>query len=217
MIHGRENQAGADSAASEIRALGRDAAVQLADLAESEQQDRLADQAWQWRGGVDIWINNCGVDTLTGPRASWSFEEKLAALWAVDVAATIRLSRRIGAKMKARGRGVIVNMGWDQADARMAGDSGEMFAAIKGAVMAFTRSLAKSLAPEVRVNCLAPGWIKTKWGDQASEFWQQRAKSESLLQRWGTTDDVARAARFLVSPDAEFITGQILAVDGGLW
>ena len=80
----------------------------------------------------------------------------------------------------APGSCCIINMGWDQAQGGMAGDSGEMFAAIKGAVMAFSMSLAKSLAPQVRVNCLAPGWIKTRWGDQASEYWQQRAVRESL-------------------------------------
>jgi 3-oxoacyl-[acyl-carrier protein] reductase len=75
--------------------------------------------------------------------------------------------------------------------------------------------LAKSLAPQVRVNCLAPGWIKTAWGEQASAYWQERARQESLLQRWGTPEDVARAARFLVAPAAAFITGQVLAINGG--
>jgi 3-oxoacyl-[acyl-carrier protein] reductase len=81
--------------------------------------------------------------------------------------------------------------------------------------MAFTRSLAKSLAPRVRVNCVAPGWIKTSWGEDASEHRQQRAIAESLLERWGTPEDVARAVRFLVGPEASFITGQVLNVNGG--
>ena len=59
-------------------------------------------------------------------------------------------------------------MGWDQAETGMEGDSGELFAASKGAIMAFSRSLALSLAPAVRVNCLAPGWIRTAWGEGAS-------------------------------------------------
>src|SRR5260221_5037539 len=118
--------------------------------------------------------------------------------------------------MKERGSGVILNMGWDQAERGMAGDSGDVFAATKGAVMAFTRSLARSLAPEVRVSCLVPGWIKTKWGDQASRAWQDRAAAESLLKRWGTPEDVARVARFLVSPAAAFVNGQIVAVNGGM-
>jgi len=127
----------------------------------------------------------------------------------------MRLARAIGALMKERGEGVILNMGWDQAESGMAGDSGELFAAAKGAVMAFTRSLARSLAPSVRVNCLAPGWIKTKWGEQASQYWQDRAVGESLLARWGTPEDVARVARFFASPAAAFITGQTIAINGG--
>jgi len=132
--------------------------------------------------------------------------------------ATIRLSRLVGQRMVAAGGDrppVILNMGWDQADVGMAGDSGEMFAAVKGAVIAFTRSLAKSLAPKVRVNCLAPGWIKTAWGEQASAAWQERARAESLLQRWGTPEDVARVARFLASPAAAFVNGQVVSINGG--
>jgi 3-oxoacyl-[acyl-carrier protein] reductase len=117
--------------------------------------------------------------------------------------------------MKQRGSGVIVNMGWDQAETGMEGDSGEMFAAVKGAVMAATRSLAKSLAPEVRVNCVAPGWIRTAWGQHASAEWQERAATESLLGRWGEPEDVARVACFLASPAAAFISGQIVNINGG--
>ncbi len=160
-------------------------------------------------------MNNAGVDVLTGPAAAWSFEEKLAAVWSVDVVSTLRLSRAIGKRMFERGRGTIINMGWDQAETGMAGNSGEMFAATKGAVMAATRSLAKSLAPKVRVNCVAPGWIRTEWGEQASEEWQQRAQRESLLSRWGTPEDVAHVVRFLASPAAQFINGQIIPINGG--
>jgi 3-oxoacyl-[acyl-carrier protein] reductase len=215
LVHAGQNRALAEAVAAEIRHKQRRSDVILADLARFDAQDEFAEQAWQWRGKVDIWINNAGADTLTGDAAKWSFEQKLEALWRVDVTATVRLSRLIGAKMKNRGSGVILNMGWDAADRGMAGDSGELFAAAKGAVMAFTRSLAHSLAPTVRVNCLAPGWIKTKWGEQASDSWQRRAARESLLARWGTPDDVAGAARFLVSPAAAFISGQIIPVNGG--
>ena len=215
VIHGRNNQAAADDLAGRIQGLGRRGLVLLADLAEAGNHAGLVDGAWDWRGQLDIWINNAGADVLTGPAALESFEQKLARLWQVDVLATMQLSRLIGRKMKAQGRGVILNMGWDQAEFGMAGDSGEMFAATKGAIMAFTRSLAQSLAPEVRVNCLAPGWIKTSWGEQAGGYWQQRACQESLRGRWGTPDDVARAARFLVSPQADFISGATLPINGG--
>ncbi|NLY03219.1 MAG: SDR family oxidoreductase [Rhodopirellula sp.] len=215
VIHARESRQRAEAAAGAVRDLGRQSLVILCNLAEAAEQDRLVDEAWNWRGRVDIWVNNAGVDLLTGNAARWSIEQKLEALWNVDVLATVRISRDVGAKMKARGRGVLLNMGWDGAERGMRGDSGQLFAAAKGAVMAFSRSLAQSLAPEVRVNCLAPGWIRTAWGEQASEIWQQRARRESLLGRWGTAEDVARVARFLASADAGFLTGQTIEINGG--
>jgi 3-oxoacyl-[acyl-carrier protein] reductase len=200
--------------AEAVREVGRETEVLLADLSDHAAQDAFVKAAWSWRA-IDIWVNNAGVDVLTGEAANWSFEEKIAALWKVDVLGTLRLSRSVGQRMRERGHGVILNIGWDQAETGMAGDSGEMFAAVKGAVMAGTRSLAKSLAPEVRVNCVAPGWIRTEWGERASQEWQDRARRESLLDRWGTPEDVARMARFLVSPAAEFVNGQVIAVNGG--
>jgi 3-oxoacyl-[acyl-carrier protein] reductase len=81
--------------------------------------------------------------------------------------------------------------------------------------MAFTKSLALSLAPEVRVHCLAPGWIQTAWGRGASAAWQERVLRETPLRRWGTPADVAAAARWLASRAAQYLTGQVIRVNGG--
>ena len=140
----------------------------MADLADRDAGDRLVDEAWALWGGLDAWLHIAGADTLTGAAAQLPFDAKLDLLWSVDVAATIRLCRAVGRRMAEQGSGAIVTMGWDQAETGMEGDSGELFAATKGAIMAFTRSLALSLAPAVRVNALAPGWIKTAWGEGAS-------------------------------------------------
>jgi 3-oxoacyl-[acyl-carrier protein] reductase len=219
VVHAGTNRQGADESADMIRSMGRQVIIRMADLAEADSREKLVREAWSWREGVDIWINNAGADVLTGDPAGWGFAAKLERLWRVDVQGTIFLSRLVGNRMRASrpapGSSALLNIGWDQAEIGMAGDSGEMFAATKGAIMAFTRSLARSLAPAVRVNCLAPGWIRTAWGDQASDYWQQRAVRESLLERWGEPGDVARMARYLVSPEASFITGQIVAVNGG--
>ncbi|MCI0376263.1 MAG: 2-amino-4-hydroxy-6-hydroxymethyldihydropteridine diphosphokinase [Gemmataceae bacterium] len=214
IVHGRRSA----EAALEVAGLCRKHDVRSGhvqtDLSLQENLEPLAEKAWQIWDGLDIWINNAGADTLTGAAAQWSFEEKLRVLWEVDVRATMILARAVGRRMQERG-GVILNVGWDQAETGMEGDSGQLFAASKGAVMAFTKSLALSLSPRVRVNCLAPGWIRTAWAEHASQAWQQRAVAETPLGRWGTPEDVARAARWLVSPAARFVTGQIIRVNGG--
>jgi len=216
VVHGRKLSANAESTMQLVRECGRKVAFVGANLSEEASYERLVEVAWEQFGHVHLWINNAGADVLTGDVAGWSFEQKLELLWGVDVRGTIQLSRLAGQRMKAENTGgAVINIGWDQAEQGMAGDSGEMFAAIKGAVMAFTRSLAQSLAPKVRVNCVAPGWVQTTWGEQASEYWQARAKRESLVERWGTPEDVARAVCFLASPAAAFITGQVLPVNGG--
>lgn len=133
----------------------------------------------------------------------------------MDVVATLRLCRDVGRRMQRQGHGAIVTMGWDQAETGMEGDSGELFAATKGAVLAFTKSLALSLAPTVRVNAVSPGWIRTAWGESASPVWQERVLRETPLKRWGTPEDVARVCRFLVGPESSFLTGQIVRANGG--
>jgi len=215
VVHARADRREADEVARHIGLLGREATVQLADLAEPDAVDRLAEAAWAWRGRLDVLVCNAGADVLAGPAAQDSFDEKLQRLWQVDVLGTIGLARRIGEQMRRAGGGSILTVGWDGAARGMAGDTAQLFATAKGAVMAFSLSLAQSLAPEVRVNCLAPGWIRTGWAERASEPWQERARRESLLGRWGTPEDVARAARFLVGPAGGFISGQVLAVNGG--
>jgi len=215
IVHARASREAAECVADAIRRSGGRSHVLMADLADRDQGDGLVDRAWGLWGGLDAWLHLAGADTLTGRGAKLSFDEKLDTLWAVDVVATIRLCRAVGLRMKEQGRGSIVTMGWDQAETGMEGDSGELFATTKGAVLAFTRSLALSLAPEVRVNAVAPGWIRTAWGDSASETWQDRVLRETPLARWGTPDDVAQAARFLVGPGSDFFTGQVLRVNGG--
>ncbi len=215
VVHAGHDRQAALATAQDVGKQGVDVETIVADLANDTDQDDFLDRAWRWKDHVDIWINNAGVDILTGDRRGATFEGKLDALWQVDTRATIRLSRGVGRRMVQRGAGVILNTGWDGAARGMAGDTAELFAASKGAVMAFTRSLAQSLAPAVRVNCMALGWIRTAWGEQASGLWQDRAARESLAARWGTPEDVARVARFLVSPQSDFISGQVIHVNGG--
>jgi 3-oxoacyl-[acyl-carrier protein] reductase len=216
IVHGRRSRHAADEVADLVRERGGRAAVFMADLADRAAGDRLVDAAWTCWGGLDAWLQLAGADTLTGAAAKLSFDAKLDLLWSVDVVATMRLCRAVGRRMQTQGSGVILTMGWSQAETGMGGESGELFAATKGAIIAFTRSLALSLAPAVRVNALAPGWIKTAWGDAASARWHDRVLAETPLARWGTPEDVAQVACFLVSDAAGFLTGQTVCIDGGV-
>ncbi|MDB5350656.1 MAG: dehydrogenase, short-chain alcohol dehydrogenase like protein [Planctomycetota bacterium] len=216
IVHGHRSRDRAEAVASECRQHGGRSAVLMADLGDRAAGDRLVEDAWNAWGGLDAWLHIAGADTLTGAGAKLSFPEKMDLLMNVDVISTIRLCRAIGHKMKAAGSGSILTMGWDQAETGMEGDSGELFTAAKGAVMCFTRSLSLSLAPTVRVNCIAPGWIKTAWGQKAPDAWQDRVMRETPLKRWGIPEEVATVARFLVGPESGFLTGQVVRVNGGV-
>ena len=112
--------------------------------------------------------------------------------------------------------GTIVNMSWDHVATGMAGDDPQLFAAVKGGVLAFSKSLARALAPDVRVNVLCPGWIETAFGKQADPEFHRSVARDTPLGRWGRPEDVARAALYLASPEAAFVTGQALRVNGGV-
>ena len=212
VVHGRRAES-AEATLTQLKKYEAPTESILADLHDTVEQDRLIEKAWG--EGLDVLVCNAGADTLTGDAAKWTFEEKLDELLAVDLKATMRMSRAIGEKMKQRGRGVILTMGWDQAEAGMDGESGQLFGAVKGAIICFTRSLALSLAPAVRVNCLAPGWIRTSWGETASAAWQDRVRKETPQKVWGLPEDVAHAAVWLASPAAQFLTGQTIRINGG--
>lgn len=113
------------------------------------------------------------------------------------------------------GGGVIINMSWDHVLQGMEGENPELFAAVKGGVLGFSRSLARSLAPLVRVNILGPGWIETAFGSEAPPAFKGEIAREIPLRRWGTPRDVAAAAVYLASDAARYLTGQFLMVNGG--
>ena len=192
----------------------------VSNITDADSSRLLVDAAFERYGHVDVWVNAAGADVLTGDARTLSFSEKLAKLWATDVQGTFLLSRRVASKMLARRKVAvrlpsIVHLGWDQAEHGMEGDSGQYFSATKAAVAAFSKSLAKSVAPHVRVNCIAPGWVQTEWGMQASAAWQQRATGESMLGRWGKAQDIARVVAAVSYDDGAFINGQTVAVNGG--
>ena len=217
LVHARSRLDLAEQTCDRVRHLGRQARTLILDLSDHAQIPSFVDQAWKLPAPPTAWVHNAGVDLLTGDAASLPFEEKLRQAIEVDLVGSMLTCRAVGRKMLEHpAGGSIVTIGWDQSETGMEGDSGEIFGAVKGAITCFSRSLARSLAPKVRVNCVAPGWIQTAWGEQASDYWQQRVKAETPLERWGTPDDVAATITFLLSKPANFLTGQTIRVNGGV-
>jgi 3-oxoacyl-[acyl-carrier protein] reductase len=187
-----------------------------ADVGTRAACEALVDEARERLGRLDVWVNNAGADILTGEEAGWDWERKLDLVLAVDLKGTIACSYATAAVMREQaGGGTILNMSWDHVASGMAGDNPELFSAVKGGVLSYSRSLARALAPTVRVNVLSPGWIETAFGEHADEGFRREVAESTPMKRWGTPADVAAAAVYLASPAAAFITGQAVNVNGG--
>jgi 3-oxoacyl-[acyl-carrier protein] reductase len=203
--------------ADAIEARGGRALVAQADLGTRDACERLVAQAHEQLGRLDVWVNNAGADVLTGEATAWEWERKLDLLLAVDLKGTIACSYAAGEIMRRQEHGgTIVNMSWDHVTTGMAGDNPQLFAAVKGGVLAFSKSLARALAPDVRVNALCPGWIETSFGEQVDREFHRSVAEDTPLGRWGRPEDVAAAALYLASPEAAFLTGQAINVNGGV-
>ena len=213
----RGNQPGAETTAGEIRSLGRRVEVIRTDISRPEEIARLATRVREVFGRVDVWINNAGADILTGEFKKLSRREKLDLVLDVDLRGTVLASWTAVELMRAQGgTGVIINMSWDHVGQGMAGENPVLYSAAKGGILSFSRSLARDVAPEIRVNVIAPGFIATAFGQEAPANWHRRVVEATPLKRWGTPEDVAGAAVYLASDEAAFLTGQVIMVNGGV-
>lgn len=166
-----------------------------------------------------------GLDLMTEEARALNYNERMERIWRVDVRATVVLARAFSAMARAYAvehgdtrpawRGSMALMGWSGVSRGQEGATSQLYALAKGAVEAFAKALAQDSAPYQRVNVVAPGWIRTTWGAQASLNANRRARAESLMQRWGEAKEVARVLAFVLSEQASFINGQRIVVDGG--
>lgn len=211
----RQGAEGARETVAEIEAAGGRAFAVGADLSREDDVERLVAEAAARLGRIDAWVNNAGADILTGEGAALSDVAKLDLALGVDLRGTILCSWKVAERLHTQGGGVILNVSWDHVLIGSPGRPSEIYAAAKGGVLAFSKCLARTFAPAVRVHVLAPGWIATAFAEGLPEDTHRRIAERAPLKRWGTPEDVARAAVFLASGDATFLTGTTLLVNGG--
>lgn len=213
----RSNEAGARQTAEGIESAGRRVLVRRMDLGDPESVAAFARDVSDTCPRVDAWVNNAGADVVTAGADSLSRLDKLDLLLRVDLRGTMIASWKAAELMGAQADGgVIINVSWDHVVTGMEGTNPQLYAAAKGGVSAFSKALARSVAPRVRVNIVAPGWIETAFGEGVDRDTYSAVARSTPLRRWGTPADVAGAVVFLASPAASFLTGETINVGGGV-
>jgi NAD(P)-dependent dehydrogenase (short-subunit alcohol dehydrogenase family) len=180
------------------------------DQADPASVERLAEFA----GPVDTFINNAGV-LVAKPLLETSFEE-LRRTIDIDFVGALRLMQLVGRGMVERRRGVILSIGSQTAFS--GGENRAVYAAAKAAISQLTKSAAVEWGPHgVRVVCLAPGRSLTRMSQQTVQEGQSgdRGLARVPLGRWGTVEEIAKLAMFLVSDAASYVTGETVIADGG--
>lgn len=184
-----------------------------ADVSAPNEAKLLYNEAKNRFGKVDLLVNNAGISQIK-PLDAVSYDE-WRKTFAVNVDGTFNLTKEVLPEMIARKSGKIINIGsmWGQV-----GASCEVaYSATKAAVIGFTKALAKEVGPSgICVNCVCPGYIQTDMNACHSEQTVSEIAEETPLRNIGQPQDVAKAVAFLASDDANFVTGQIVGVNGGL-
>jgi NAD(P)-dependent dehydrogenase (short-subunit alcohol dehydrogenase family) len=217
VLHYAHAVAGAESAVEEIRAMGRQADVFKADFDNVDEVVGLAEKALGLMGRIDCLVNNAGI-TFNRPFRKVTVEQ-FDRLYHVNVRAQFFLTQRIVENMEANGGGAVCNI--TSIHGVQGAPEHSVYAGSKGAIIAYTRTLAVELAHKgIRVNAIAPGCIPVEnynkvlegYNAEAGREW---AKNAIPLGRPGGTVEIARIAAFLCSNEAEFIIGQTIVADGG--
>ncbi len=213
VFHYAHNDAGAESAVKEIQATGGKATAIKADMSDVSQTQRLAKEAVEFLGGIDVLVNNAGITmTLEYEKVT---QEQFDLLYNVNVRGQFFLTQVVLQSMIKQGGGAIINLSSVHGVNACKGHS--VYAGTKGAIIAYTRQLAVELAPlGIRMNAIAPGAVPVE-----NQFKIAGTDDFSSLGNLipcgfpGKPIDIAKVAIFLASDDARYIIGQTIVVDGG--
>jgi 3-oxoacyl-[acyl-carrier protein] reductase len=204
--------------AVECSALGAETLLVQGDVGEDTDCKRIAGEVQERFGRIDVLVNNAARTAF----ASHSDLDALSAddflgLYRNNVVSVYQMTRAVAAIMRAQGSGAVVNVG---SRAGITGGGSSMaYAASKAALHTLTRSLARSLAPEIRVNCIAPGFVDSSWHYRQSEEKGQKAKAayagKAVLKRVADTGNIADAI-YWAATSALAMTGEVISMDAGM-
>jgi len=206
------NAAAADEVVASAAAAGRSVRAMQVDVRDSEACRTAAEAVADRAGRIDVLVNNAGVirdNILVGLE-----DEDIRTVLDVNVAGVFNVTRAIAPFMISKRAGKIVNL--SSVSGAKGGRGQTNYAASKGAIDGLTRALAVELAPrKINVNAVAPGVIETEMSETVRELAGDEIKGRILLRRFGQPRDIAHAVWFLSSGLADYMTGQVLYVDGG--
>jgi len=201
-------------AAEEVKASASGARISAepVDVRDAAACAAFAEKVFDRTGRIDLLVNNAGI-IRDNPLGALEPADVRAVL-ETNVEGTFNMTRAVVPFMISRRRGKIVNV--SSVSGEKGGRGQTNYAASKGAINAFTRALAVEVAPRgITVNAVAPGVIETEMSQAVRELAGEQVKSRILLRRFGRSEEVAHAVWFLASRFADYITGQVLHVDGG--
>lgn len=218
-IHYNHNQLAAERLAAELnRTYSVSAIVLKGNLADEEEAMEIVDETVRHLGGLDVLVNIAGISPKKENGARMFTEETNGDMWdrvmEVNLKSMFMMCKAVIPFMKRNQKGKIVNMSSIVGRTGLSGPAGTPYAASKGAIITLTKTLARELAGNgIHVNSVAPGWILTP-------LTAEILAAESLLRdiplgRYGHPDEVAAAIAFLASPEADYITGVTLDINGG--
>ncbi len=203
----------ARTAAAQVEELGREAMVAIADVTSETQVQEMVESVMARFGRIDILVNNAGIthDNLL-IRMS---EEQWDAVLSVNLKGAFLCTKAVSRPMLKARSGRIINIA---SVVGLTGNAGQAnYSASKGGLIALTKTTAQELASRgITANAVAPGFIETEMTDKLPPDAREQMLARVPLGRAGQAEDVANAAVFLAGPDAAYVTGQVLTVDGGM-